>query len=265
MGRLAAKARRVCDWMESVERTWLGWTLAPTRLVLAESVWAPDDDSRYCHRCGASVGAGEAGAGGCASCRDAAAPTDGVVRLGAYAGPLREWIRAIKYRGWAEMADALGRRLGAAVARRLDAREGPGGGPVIVVPMPMPWQRRLYRGIDHARLIAAGVAAELDVPLFDALVKANGPPQVSLPAGRRARGGGGIRLRRRAQRLGLADVLVVLVDDVRTSGGSLRAAARELRQLGPVVAVTDERGRGPSTGPGRLEPPDSHRGVDTPP
>jgi predicted amidophosphoribosyltransferase len=159
------------------------------------------------------------------------------------------------------MAEALGHRLGAAVARRLDEQGGFAPERTIVVPMPMPWQRRLYRGIDHARLIAAGAAAELDVPLFNALAKDNGPPQVSLPAGHRARGGGGIRPRRRARRLGLGKMQVVLVDDVRTSGASLRAAARQLRRLGPqgllaaVLAVTDERGRGPGTGAGEPEIP----------
>jgi predicted amidophosphoribosyltransferase len=270
MKRPALAVRRVRDWLESVERTWLGWTFPPPRVVLAEAGWAPDDDRRYCPRCGASAGPGEVTATGCATCRGVPVPTDDLVRLGAYAGPLREWVRAIKYRGWAEMADALGRRLGAAVARRLDRHGGRDGGLAVVVPMPMPWQRRLYRGIDHSRLIAAGVATELGVPLFDALAKRNGPPQVSLPAGNRARGGGGIRLRRWARRTRLDDVRVVLVDDVRTSGASLRAAARHLRPLGPrrllaaVVAVTDERARGPGKGPDGRESPDSHSGIDTP-
>jgi predicted amidophosphoribosyltransferase len=247
--RASALARQGRDWLESVERTWLGWTFPPTRLVFAETGWAPDDEGCYCGRCGASVGPGEVTPGGCGSCRDAPAPADGVVRLGAYSGRLREWVRAIKYRGWAEMADALGRRLGAAVAR-CQVRQGALDPDLTVaVPMPMPWQRRLYRGIDHARLIGAGVAAELDVGLLVALAKANGRPQVSLSAGQRARGGGGLRLRRQARRLRLEDVQVILVDDVRTSGASLRAAGRLLRRLGPrrvlaaVLAVTDDRSR----------------------
>jgi predicted amidophosphoribosyltransferase len=243
---------RVRDWLESVERTWLGWSFPPTRLAFAEAGWAPDDESRYCNRCGASVGPGEAMPAGCALCRGTPAATDRFVRLGAYSGRLREWVRAIKYRGWAEMADALGRRLGAAVRR---CQVPPGDldhDLTVVVPMPMPWQRRLYRGIDHARLIAAGVAAELGVGLLPALAKANGPPQVSLPAGHRARGDSGLRLRRRAMRLRFDDAHVILVDDVRTTGASLRAAGRLVRRLRPrwvtaaVLAVTDDRSRRPA-------------------
>lgn len=251
MKRVSRRARQGRDWLESVERTWLGWTFPPTRLVFAEAGWAPDDDSRYCGRCGASVGPAEVIPAGCASCRNAPVAVDRFVRLGAYSGRLREWVRAIKYRGWAEMADALGRRLGAAVGRCL----APGGDLdpdlTVVVPMPMPWQRRLYRGIDHARLIAAGVAAELNVGLLPALAKANGPPQVSLSSGHRSRGNRGMRVRPRAGRLRLDGAHVILVDDVRTSGASLRAAGRLIRRLGPrqvtaaVLAVTDDRSRLP--------------------
>ena len=45
------------------------------------------------------------------------------------------------------MGEALGRLLGTAVAERdvVDMDR------IVIVPMPMPWQRRFYRGIDHAR------------------------------------------------------------------------------------------------------------------
>jgi len=249
--RVSRRARQGRDWLESVERTWLGWTFPPTRLVFVETGWAPDDESRYCSRCGASVGPGEVIPIGCASCRDAPVAADRFVRLGTYSGRLREWVRAIKYRGWAEMADALGRRLGAAVGRCLAPRGDVDPDLTVVVPMPMPWQRRFYRGIDHAGLIAAGVAAELNVGLLAALAKANGPPQVSLPSGHRSRGNGGMRVRHRAGRLRLDGAHVILVDDVRTSGASLRAAGRLIRRLGPrqvtaaVLAVTDDRSRLP--------------------
>ena len=63
------------------------------------------------------------------------------------------------------------------------------------------------------------------------------------------RGSGGVRLRRQAGRLRLENAQVILVDDVRTSGASLRAAGRLLRRSRPkwlvaaVLAVTDDRSR----------------------
>jgi predicted amidophosphoribosyltransferase len=249
MGNLGVWARRLGDRLERIEQTWFGWTFAPTRRVLAESVWTADSEQAYCGRCGSSVGRGEATAQGCGSCRGSAAIADVVVRLGAYTGPLREWIPAIKYHGWSEMAEVLGRRLGRAVAECGRRQGWLDPGCLVVVPMPMPWQRRLYRGTDHARLIAAAVAAELHAPRVQLLAKANGAPQVSLRAGERSRRAGGMRLQRRARRLRLDGIDVVLVDDVRTSGTSLRTAGRLLRRLGPrrivaaVLAVTDDRGR----------------------
>jgi len=148
------------------------------------------------------------------------------------------------------MADSLGHRLGAVLASAMrddacfDARGA------IVVPMPMPWQRRLYRGIDHAGIIAEAAASVLRVRVHQLLTVSNGPPQVSLSASRRSRRA--VRIRLRAGSPCLEGVAVVLIDDVRTSGGSLHAAARLLRRLGPrrvvagVLAVTDgpaRRGR----------------------
>lgn len=218
---MTAVARRLVElreWLVAVERAWLGWALAPPRRVLAETAWQPDRPAAWCARCGSSVGPGEQTDRGCGTCRAHPVTTDRVVRLGEYAGPLRDWVRAIKYRGWAEMAEVLGRRLGTAVAGCLGAEGGFDPGRTVVVPMPMPWQRRLYRGVDHAGLIAAGVASELGVPRVGLLVMGNGPPQVSLGAARRPRRGARLRLRRRAARRGLGGRVIILVDDVRTTG-----------------------------------------------
>jgi len=238
------------EWLVSVEQAWIGWSLAPPQRVLAAEAWRADAPEAYCHRCGGSVGAGESTPQGCGSCRGHSIGTDRVVRLSAYRASMRNWVRAIKYRGWAEMAACLGERLGMAVGSALrdddcfDARR------TVVVPMPMPWQRRLYRGVDHARLIADGAAGVLGVPVRQLLAVGNGPPQVSLSsAGRRTRRGARMRVRPRAAGLRLSEVVVVLVDDVRTSGGSLNTATRLLRRLGPrrvvagVLAVTDDPSR----------------------
>ncbi len=173
-------------------------------------------------------------------------PVDGVVRLGPYIDPLRQWIRSIKYQRWSDMAELLGRQLGVALieSKLLDASR------CVVVPMPMPWQRRAYRGIDHALAIAGATAAELRAPLLRVLAAANGPPQVGLsPTDRLRRGGRGIRLRKRLGGWDFRDLQIVLIDDVRTTGASMQRAARVLRRARPasviaaVLAVSDERAR----------------------
>ncbi|MCH8316083.1 MAG: ComF family protein [Planctomycetes bacterium] len=233
-------------WIDEVQQTWLGWSLPPAGRAIAEANWRRDDLAAYCRRCGSSVGAGEATDTGCGSCRNQATPVAGVVRLGPYVDPLCQWIPAIKYQRWSDMAELLGRQLGAAVieSKLLDVSR------CVVVPMPMPWQRRIYRGIDHALAIAGATAVELRAPLLRVLAAANGTPQVGLSqTDRLRRGGRSIRLRRRPGGWDLRDLQIVLVDDVRTTGASMQRAARVLRRARPagviaaVLAVSDDRAR----------------------
>ncbi len=242
---LVGLPQKIGRWLETVERTWLGWSLPPARRAIADAGWQPDDPQRYCGLCGVSVGRDEVTPRGCASCRGNSPATYCVIRLGPYADHLAEWVKAIKYRQWDQMGRELGRRLGTSISAALSGTAGAGGAGYVVVPMPMPWQRRLYRGIDHARVIAGGVAAELDAPLLSLLARANGPPQVSLRATQRSRNAGQMRRKRSAHLRPLDGHTVVLVDDVRTSGASLEAAARLIRRLGAgrvvggVLAVAD--------------------------
>ncbi len=230
----------------------IGWRFPPVLQAVADARWAVEQFASrvYCPRCGDTTGPGEATLQGCAQCAEGAELDggigDGFVRLGVYADPLRGWVRAIKYGGWSEMATYLGGLIGGQIAesRMIEA------GNTMIVPMPMPWLRRFYRGIDHANLIAQGVSKLLDAPLVKVLSRGSVPPQVSLtPSERRRAGSRKMNVRRRIGGWYLRDADLVLVDDVRTTGASLLAAVRMLRKLRPrrimcaVVAVSDATAR----------------------
>lgn len=219
---------------------------------------------------------------------------DLVVRLGEYRGALREAILVLKFGGTTGIAGAgapLARSLGTALGRRIlgamqDAgprqppREVPctdttaampecGLAGAVVVPVPMPAGRRLVRGIDHARLIAEATArtlrAEVAQPLRN---RSKGRQAATRSVGGRRRGARGIG--RRRDRIGVAagrrvrGRIVIVVDDVLTTGATARRTVRHLRRLGAtfvivaVCAVRPWRGhRAPvaTSGRGRLDGP----------
>ena len=245
-GRIHIPMADVTSVLDELAEHWIGYSMPPPNRAIAEAQWTPDSRDAYCHRCGDSVAPGEATPSGCGRCRNKAAIGDGFIRLGPHEGELRRWVNRVKFSQWWAMGWMLGHRLGCAVGDvdQINTNDA------IVVPMPMPWQRRLYRGIDHARLLADGVGRVLNAPVVSMLSKRNDRPQSTRTPSDRARyAGKGMRLRRRIGGWNLRGAHVVVVDDVRTSGGSMRAAVRLIRSCKPdrvicaTVTVSDDRAR----------------------
>lgn len=140
-----------------------------------------------------------------------------VVALGPYEGLLRGAVVAFK-RGERAYAAAFGALLRARVA--LPAR-------TLLVPVTTTPARRAARGFDQAKLLAQAYAA---TSVLDCLRKNGGPAQH-----------GRTRRERLAARDlyrvdgGVAGRRVVLLDDVCTTGATLRAAAEALRAAGAEV------------------------------
>lgn len=180
-----------------------------------------------CPRCGSTLGPGiPARDDGCGQCAATLPRFDRVFRVGPYAGCLRRAIRDLKY----HRRQRLRRRLGDLLAQRIRAGWNDGGIDV-VVPIPMHWIRRLLRGFDHARSIASRIAAELDLPLGDDLVRVrNTPPQTRLSRSRRAenvRGAFAV-----PSPAGVRGANVLLVDDVITTGATADEAAKTVLAAG---------------------------------
>lgn len=153
--------------------------------------------------------------------RDALAfAVDGIpaFALGAYAGALRRAVVAMK-RGEREPLDVF--------AELLAARAPLQG---TLVPLPTSRARVLQRGFDQSAELARRVASLRCVPFAELLLK-RGRPQEKLP--RRARLAAAGRFRLRA---GVAlPAVVTLLDDVCTTGATVRDAARVLRAAGVDV------------------------------
>lgn len=205
--------------------------------------------SPWCMRCGATL---PQGARSCTAIGRAEAPTcmrcqvepafDAFVRLGRYDTPLGDLARRVKRQGWHAAAAELGERLGVQVKACLAS---PGEGwRVVSIPGSLP--RRVARGIDHTHELGRAVAQALGAKHVQALALDLSSRQAGLDRsarlGRRRR----MRLRQGAEAL-LRGQCALLVDDVRTTGSTLREARELLVQAGccrvvpAVVCVSDDR------------------------
>ena len=170
----------------------------------------------------------------CPRCRRSHPQVERARAVGEYDGALRLIIQAIKYEGRRSLAIPLGRLMR---TRGADLLEGADA----VVPVPLHRSRLSERGFNQA----ADLAGPLGVPLRDALRRIRRTPtQTGLPAAQRHRNVRNAFAVTRAGR-SLAGATVVLIDDVCTTGATLEACARTLREAGvrEIRALTAARRR----------------------
>jgi predicted amidophosphoribosyltransferase len=154
---------------------------------------------------------------------------DRVWSSAAHEGVARDLVSSLKFRQLLPVAGLITERIEwLAPASLLSGA---------IVPVPTARLRTLARGFDPATEIAAALAQRIGAPLRPCLVRSGGGRQVG---------------KRRAQRIGHPPRVrtsgevppsVLLIDDVLTTGATLSACARSLREAGAirVAAITFTR------------------------
>jgi ComF family protein len=137
----------------------------------------------------------------------------------AYEGVARELVARVKYRNERVAVRWLGSKLAqccAAAPAPVDA----------ITWIPASARRRSARGVDHGALLARVVGRELGWVPERLLLRDFGPPQTGRAAHER-RAGPALRATG-----SIASRSVLVIDDVETTGATLAAAARVLRERG---------------------------------
>lgn len=251
-----------------IERTWLGLHAPPWNVRAHESAWTPSEPDDFCWRCGRTAGPFEVAppesqTPGCSVCVSQKLPWERFIRVGEYAGVLRKAIHETKFHRVHALGASLGRELGVAIAREL-RWEGHDPADCILVPVPASWRRRLASGIDHALAIARAAGEVSGCAVRRPIRRRHGPSQLQVPPSQRLRNAARSFLPaslwypaagRLPPCLRQGRGVVVVVDDVRTTGATMQGACRALasalalhlpvrpRIWAAVVAVTPEPGR----------------------
>jgi ComF family protein len=150
-----------------------------------------------------------------------------------YTAEVQKLVHKLKFSRQSSLAEPLGALLADSIVEF-------GGTADALVPVPLRTMRERDRGYNQALLLARRAGKLLQVPVLEALQRsgdAGAQAQAETAEQRRANVAGAFRLRHGTS---VADLSLMLVDDVATTGATLDACARELIAAGAasVSAIT---------------------------
>lgn len=170
-----------------------------------------------CYRCGALTADYQV----CRRCKSTSA-LDQVIAVTPYETVAKQSVHDLKF----ERVQPLAKVMAGAIVRTLPRAMSP----TVVTYIPTATTRRRQRGYDQAALIAEHVAVQLGLPCVPLLRRSGQKRQVGSSRHARLQ-----QLRdalRVAHEYAVQEQRIMLIDDVLTTGSSIEAAARVLRQAG---------------------------------
>ena len=186
-----------------------------------------------CPTCGHNVGAYALIDDRCHRCQNRRPVVSRVVRVGQFTGLLREFIHAIKYENQTHLDRFLGQLLASAILgdKILSTVD-------VLIPIPLHWRRRWQRRYNQSDLLARQTRYHLNkqglnLPIRRDLLRVRHTiEQTTLAISDRMRNlRGAFAVRPDADFTGKH---ICLIDDVTTTGTTLRVAANALKQTKPA-------------------------------
>lgn len=186
----------------------------------------------WCVRCGQPFDPLARHAPECAECRSQKRPPYSAARAVArFEGTVREAIHRLKYDGKQALAEPLGELMLTFLERTPEARAALGIESVqFIVPVPLHPRRQRQRGFNQSELLAQVLGRGLGIPVEAAALQRirETVPQVHLSGKERVQNVRGAFAAR--PDLGRAGENALLVDDMHTTGATVRECAGALRR-----------------------------------
>ena len=189
----------------------------------------PLSRNAICRRCGAELGPGTIEKNSCLLCQAQRFRFAGVRSGGKYQGALRNLLLQFKFHGISELRYPLA----AIICRqlRLHPFAPP---PELLLPVPLWPAKQQRRGYNQAELLARSVARDLGLPCLDGVLRKikSSVPQSSLQRRERKNNVAGTFALSPRQQAKICGRIVLLIDDIITSGSTADECAAALKQAG---------------------------------
>lgn len=198
-----------------------------------------EDTERTCPRCSSSVAEMADVTKGCPRCEREKLQFASAIRMNCYRPPLSDAIVRMKQ----PSGDVLGDCMAKLWSRQMAPRLSPLGANIVMA-VPLHWSRRLWRGFNGPQLLAIELARRLKVPCRTSWlrrIRATPSQTTQTPTQRRENVRKAFVVKKSARLYGQ---VVVLVDDVLTTGSTLSDASRAIKAAGAKavhVAVVAHR------------------------
>ena len=162
----------------------------------------------------------------CQQCRqDPPDPLRGIRGVFFYNGPIAQSIRSLKYHGVRPLAPILAAHLASYIEEHPVPFDG-------VIPVPLHPEKLASRGFNQSELLAGGVTETLGMPLRTDLLERTRATRPQAQLNRRQRLQNVADAFAPIEGVRLHGETLLLIDDVATTGATLRACARALRRAG---------------------------------